>query len=127
LLLVFCIISNRSTFNENLQEKSALNEKKIQEVIEIEKQADAIFNQAVSEADRIPHQAEIEAKALIEKARSDAEKEAKEILANAEAKDECEKILAQAQENIQHGQTTAKQNFDRSVTFVISRVLGRDL
>lgn len=104
-----------------------MNEKRIQEVIDIEKQADAIFNQAVNEADRIPRQAELEAKALIENVRAEAEKEAKKILANAEAKDECNKIMDKAEAEIQHSQTLAKRNFDRSVTYVISRVLGRDL
>lgn len=103
-----------------------MNEKRIQEVIEIEKQADEIYNKAVSEAERIPQQAEQEAKTVIEKARLEAGKEAHEILANAEAKDECDRILVEAEKNIKHNQTLAKRNFDRAVTYVISRVLGRE-
>jgi len=103
-----------------------VNDQRIQEVIAIEKQADDIYNQAVSDAARIPQQAEQEAKTLVEKARLDAEKEANKILASAEAKDECEKILAQAEENIERTQKLSKQNFNRAVTYVISRVLGRE-
>ena len=103
-----------------------MNEKRIQDVIEIEKQADEIYNKAVSEAERIPQQAEQEAKAIVEKARHDAEKDAREILANAEAKKDCDRILAEAEENIKHSQTLATRNFDRAVTYVISRVLGRE-
>ena len=103
-----------------------MNENRIQDVIQIEKQADEIYNKAVHEAERIPQQAEQEAKVIIEKAKVEAEKEAQAILANAQAKEECEKILVDANESIQHNQTLAKRNFDRAVTYVISRVLGRE-
>jgi vacuolar-type H+-ATPase subunit H len=103
-----------------------LNEKRIQEVIAIEKQADEINQKAISEAGSIPLQAKQEAKAIIEKARQDAEKEAQSILVKAEAKDECDRILDEAQNSIAKSQTLAKQNFNRAVTYVISRVLDRE-
>ena len=103
-----------------------MNENRIHEVIDIEKQADEIYNKAVVEAEHIPQQAEQAAKVLIEEARLAAEKEASNILANAEAKEECERILAKAEENINKNETIAKRNFDRAVTYVISRVLGRE-
>lgn len=103
-----------------------MNEKRIQEVIEIEKQADDIYIQAVNEAARIPQQAEQEAKELVEKARHEAEKEAHAILASAEAKEECNRILAQVEETNARSQKLAKQNLNRAITYVISRVLGRE-
>lgn len=103
-----------------------MNEKRIQEVIDIEKQADEIYDKAVSEAQRIPLQAEKEAKEIIEKAKLEAEKEAQQILASAEAKDECNKILSETEKEIEHSQAMAKRNFDRAVTYVISRVVGRE-
>jgi vacuolar-type H+-ATPase subunit H len=104
----------------------ALNEKRIQEVIEIEKQAGEAYNKAVKEADHIPAQADKEAKALIEKSRAEADAEAQEILTKSEPKEECDRIMAEAEKQIEHNQTLAKRNHDRAVTYVISRVLGRE-
>jgi len=58
-------------FDANQIGENSLNEKNIQEVLEIEKQADAIHEAALHEAQQIPVQAEQEAQALIEKARAD--------------------------------------------------------
>jgi vacuolar-type H+-ATPase subunit H len=106
--------------------ENALNEKRIQEVIEIEKQADEVYKKAVNEAARIPQHAEDEAKALVEKARAEAEKEAQEILAKAQPREECDQILADAEKQIHHSETLAKHNLNRAVVYVISRVLGRE-
>ena len=103
-----------------------MNEKKIQAVIEIEQQASEVYNKAVKDADRIPVQAEKDAKSIVEKARAEAEAEAQEMLANCQPKAECDKILADAENQIKHNEATAKHNFDRAVTYVISRVLGRE-
>jgi vacuolar-type H+-ATPase subunit H len=102
-----------------------LNEKRIQDVIEIEKKADEIFNKAVAEADRIPQQAEQEVKALVESARLQAEKDAQTLLANAQTKDETDRILNQADETTRKNETLAKHNFERTTTYIISRVVGR--
>jgi vacuolar-type H+-ATPase subunit H len=102
-----------------------LNEKRIQEVIDIEKQADGIFSKAVSEAERIPQLAEQEAKALLENARQQAEKEAQALLANVQNTDETSKILDEAEETNKHQTTLAKHNFERTTTYIISRVVGR--
>jgi len=103
-----------------------LNEKRIQEVIEIEKQASDAYNKAVKDAERIPAQAEKDAKSLLEKARSEGETEAAELLAKSHPKEECDRILADAEKQIQHAETCAKRHHDRAVTYVISRVLGRE-
>ena len=44
-----------------------MNEKRIEEVIAIEKHASEVYNKAVKDADRIPVQAEKEAKSIVEK------------------------------------------------------------
>jgi vacuolar-type H+-ATPase subunit H len=104
-----------------------LNEKRIQEVIDLEKQADEIYEKAVKEAQQIPLQAENKAKEIIVKSREEAEKEAKEILASAEAKKECDKILSETEAEIERSQALSKRNLDRAVTYVISRVVGREM
>ncbi len=103
-----------------------MNEKRIEEVIAIEKQASEVYNKAVKDADRIPVQAEKEAKGIIDKARAEAETEAQEILANSQPRAECDKILTDAENQIEHNEAAAKRHFDRAVTYVISRVLGRE-
>jgi vacuolar-type H+-ATPase subunit H len=103
-----------------------LNEKRIQEVIAIEKQADEVYAKAVKKAEQVPLQAEKEAKEIIEKTRGDAEKEAQDLIANAHPKEECEHILEDAEKQIHHNETLAKRHLDRAVTYVISRVLGRE-
>ncbi len=103
-----------------------MNEKRIQEVIEIEKKAVEAYNKSVKDAERIPAQAEKDAKTLLEKSRSNAESEAQELLAKSHPTDQCEKILADAESQIKHNENSAKRNFDRAVSYVISRVLGRE-
>jgi vacuolar-type H+-ATPase subunit H len=115
------------SFNELLiSGECALNEKRIQEVIEIEKQAAEAYNKAVKEAERIPAQADKDAKALVEKAHAEADTEAGELLAQSHPQEECDRILADMDKQVQNGETLAKRNLDRAVTYVISRVLGQE-
>ncbi|MBA3073575.1 MAG: hypothetical protein FP831_08260 [Anaerolineae bacterium] len=102
-----------------------MNEKRIQEVVKIEKQADEIFSKAVSEAERIPLLAEQETKSLIENGRSQAEKEAKVLIESSQTIDETNRILSDAESKIEHNATLAKRNIERATTYVISRVVGR--
>jgi vacuolar-type H+-ATPase subunit H len=102
-----------------------LNEKRIQDVIEIEKQADEIYQKAVIEAARIPQLAETEAKKIVEKARQDAETEARQLIAEASVKEQTDRILAETEEKIQHNQKMAKNHFEHATSYVISRILGQ--
>ena len=102
-----------------------MNEKRIQEVVKIEKQADEIYAKAVSEAERIPLLAEQETKSLIENSRTQAEKEAKILLESSQTNDETNRILSDAGSKIEHNTTLAKRNIERATTYVISRVVGR--
>jgi vacuolar-type H+-ATPase subunit H len=103
-----------------------LNEKTIQQVLEIEQQADAIHAQALREAEKIPLQAEQEAQALIEKARAEAEEEARTMIAKAQAEEERQRILADAEKTIQRTEAVAKTNFNKAVAYVLNRVSGRE-
>ncbi len=101
------------------------NEEHIQQVLEIESQAQAIYEAAEREAERLPRQAEQEAQALIEKARIDAQEEAHQMIVNAKAPEESARVLAQAEEEVRRTETLALSHFDRAVVYVLDRVVGR--
>jgi V/A-type H+-transporting ATPase subunit G/H len=107
--------------------ENSLNEKNIQEVLEIEKQADAIHEAALQEAQQIPVKAEQEAQALIEKARAAAEEEARKLIADAQSAEGSTRILSDAEANIKRTDGLAMKNFDRAVAYVMARVIGREL
>jgi len=101
-----------------------MNEKQIQQVLEIEKQAQEIHEAAVREAQQLPVQAEQEAQALIEKARVEAQAEAQKLVTQAQADDETGRILADAEETNKQMEAAAKKNFDRAVNYILERVVG---
>ncbi len=103
-----------------------MNEKRIEQVLEIEKQALALHEAAIKEAEQIPVQAEKEAQGQVEKARQEAEEKARQIEANAEPKEECDRIMAQATENARQTMELGMSNFDRAVTYVLNRVIGKE-
>ncbi len=103
-----------------------MNEKRIEQVLEIEKKALALHETAQKEAEQVPIQAEKEAQALVEKARREAEEKAHQIEANAEPKEECERIMAQATEDARKTMELGMSNFDRAVTYVLNRVIGKE-
>ena len=102
-----------------------MNEKRIQQVLEIEKQANAVHDAAVSEAAQVPVQAEKEAQEILDKARGDAEEEARKMLEKAHAEEESAEIMAQAEQNVQHIETLALGNLNRAVAYVLARVVGK--
>jgi len=105
---------------------NGLNEKRIQQVLEIEKQANTIREATINEAAQLPIQAEKEAQALIEKSRADAQEEARQLLAKAQAEEESADILSQAEQKIQHTETLALGNIQHAVAYVLARVVGRE-
>jgi vacuolar-type H+-ATPase subunit H len=109
-----------------LEWRMGLNEKRIQQVLDIEKEADAIHDKAVDQATQLPQQAQKEADELVAKARADAEKEAKQLIAKAQAEDERAQILSQAEEKIHRAEMLSMNNFDRAVQYVLARVVGRE-
>lgn len=103
-----------------------MNEKRIQQVLEIEKKAEEIRAKAAAEAEQIPVRAEQEGQDLIDKARASAEEEARQLVTKAKAEQESAGILADTTEQLHRTETTAKVNFDRAVAYVLSRVVGKE-
>ena len=102
-----------------------MNEKHIQEVLEIEKQADAVHEAALHEAQQIPVETEQEAQAMIEKSRAAAEEEARKLIANAQSEEETDRVLSEAEDQIKRTDGLAMKNSDRAVAYVMARVIGR--
>jgi vacuolar-type H+-ATPase subunit H len=103
-----------------------MNEKHIQQVLEIEKQAQDIQNSATREAQQLPLLAEQEAQALIEKAQAEAQQKASEMLSDVKADEESTRILAEVEEKNRQFEALAMSNMDRAVAFVLERVIGRE-
>ena len=100
-----------------------MNEKHIQQVLDIEKQAQEIQEQAKREAQEIPVKAEQEAQALIAKAKTEAHEEARKMLAEAQAGGADSRADGTATNS--EFEPTARKNFDKAVAFVMERVIGR--
>jgi vacuolar-type H+-ATPase subunit H len=102
-----------------------MEEKHIQQVLEIEKQAREIHEEAVREAQQLPIQAEQEAQALIAKANADAHEEARKMLTDLPSSDISSQITADGASKNSEFEASAKKNFDKAVAFVLERVIGR--
>src|SRR6187551_2896584 len=101
-----------------------MNEKNIQQVLEIEKQAAEMQEKAKRDAQEIPVKAEQEAQALIAKAKADAQEEARALIASAQSADTSAGAADIATKNSEF-EALAKKNFDKAVAFVLERVIGR--
>jgi len=102
-----------------------MNEKHIQQVLEIEKQAQEIYEQAKRDALEMPVKADQEGQALISNAKAEAQEEARKILANAQAGDDSNKILSDVDADKSQFETLAKANFEKAVAYVLERVIGK--
>jgi vacuolar-type H+-ATPase subunit H len=98
----------------------------IQEVLDIERRAQAIHSAAIKDAEKLPLAAQQEAQNLIEKARSAAEEEARRMIEAARSQEELDRILAQAGEKMNTTKSLAMSHFNRAVGFVLDRVAGRE-
>jgi vacuolar-type H+-ATPase subunit H len=103
-----------------------LNDNRIQQILDIEKKADAIRAAALKEAQMIPQQAELKAQALIDQSRKDTEEEVRRLLDTAKADKEGDQIISEAQAKIKHNELLAAQNMDRAISYVLSRVVGKE-
>lgn len=103
-----------------------MNEKRIQQVLDIERQAKSLHESALNDARQLPAQAEEEAQQIIEKARRDAEAEASQLLTKAQSQEESNRILAEAEEKIRRMDTIARRNLDRAVTDVLCQIAGKE-
>jgi vacuolar-type H+-ATPase subunit H len=102
-----------------------VNEKHIQQVLDIEKRAQEIHDAALKEAQQLPVMAEQEAQALIEKAKAEAQQKAREMISKVQADEESARILSEAEEKNRQFEALAMKNSDRAVNYVLERVIGR--
>ncbi|HKI54596.1 MAG TPA: hypothetical protein VJ987_10765 [Anaerolineales bacterium] len=102
-----------------------MNEKHIQQVLEIEKQAQEIQEKAKHEAQELPAKAEQEAQALIAKAKVEAQEEAHRMIASAQSGESSADVAPKESSGDSEFETSAKKNFDKAVAFVLERVIGR--
>ena len=102
-----------------------MNEKSIQQVLEIEKRAQEVFEKAKREAQELPVLAEQEAQAIIAKAKEDAQDEARKLIAQAQSEDEATGILSEVERKNTEFESQAKANLDKAVAYVLERVIGR--
>jgi vacuolar-type H+-ATPase subunit H len=99
---------------------------RIQQVVELEKQAQAINDEAARQAEQLLIQAEKESRALLEKSRADAQMEARALVSKASVDAEGERVLATAEESSRQSEALAMSNFERAVAYVLDRVAGRE-
>jgi hypothetical protein len=102
-----------------------MNEKHIEQVLEIERQAREIHEAAVKEAQLLPMQAEQEAQALIAGAKASAHEEARKLLASVQSGEASGAGAEEEASNAGAFEATARQNFDKAVAFVLECVIGR--
>lgn len=103
-----------------------MDEKLIEQVLQIEKQAQEIHEAAKRDAEQLPLQAEKDAQVILDKARAEAQEEARRIVASAQAKDESARILAEAEERVRATKGLSMSHFERAVGYVLDRVAGRE-
>jgi hypothetical protein len=102
-----------------------MNEKRIEQVLEIEKQAQGILDSATHEAEQLPARAEQEAHDLLERSRAKAQEEAAQLVAKAQAEEETAAIVSKAEEKNREVEKLATKNMDKAVAFVLERVIGK--
>ncbi len=102
-----------------------MNEKRIEQVLEIEKQAQQILDAATHDAEQVPARAEQEAREMVERARSQAQDEARQMLEKAQSQEQTADILSKAEEKNREVEKRAMQNLDKAVAYVLDRVIGK--
>ena len=103
-----------------------MDDKRIEQVLEIEKKADAYYQAAISQAAQLPRQAENEAQELISQAHAQAEEEARKLVEKAAAGEESDQISSDALEQVTKMEAVASMNLNRAITYVLARVVGRE-
>lgn len=102
-----------------------MNEKRIQQVIEIERQAEEILLTAQTEAERLPMQAEAEAQELLKEARAAAERDARQMLEKVRAEDQAAAIMSAAENKMRESELLAARHFEQAIAYVLEQVIGK--
>ncbi len=103
-----------------------MDEKRIEQVLEIEKVAQEVHDNALREAEQMVKLAEKETQAMVVQTVAAAEEEARQMVRNTQVDDEVKRILAQAEEEAGRSEALAMTNFDRAVSYILSRVVGKE-
>jgi vacuolar-type H+-ATPase subunit H len=103
-----------------------MSDDRIQQVLQIEKEAQDLFDSANREAEQLLIQAEQEANSLVESEKAAAEEEARQLVGKADAEKESKRILTEADEKVNRTNNLAKGHFERAVSYVLNRVAGRE-
>jgi len=101
-----------------------MNNKHIEEVLDIEKQARNIHDTAVREAQQLPILAEQDAQGIIEKAKVEAQEEARKLVERAQVEEETVRILNASEIKNKQMDGAANKNFDRAVNYILNQVTG---
>ena len=102
-----------------------MNDKRIEQVLDIEKQAQEILDSATRNAEQLPARAEQEAQAMIAQARAEAEAEARKIIEAAGAEAQAKDIASSMAKTSSEAEVKAKANLDKAVEYVLERVIGK--
>jgi V/A-type H+-transporting ATPase subunit G/H len=105
--------------------ESRMNEKHIQQVLKIEKQAQEMQEKAKRDAKEIPVKAEQEAQEMLARARSEAQEEARKLIAQVQSEDKSKDVATDVDTKNSEFEALAKKNFDKAVEFVLNRVIGK--
>jgi predicted outer membrane protein len=62
----------------------------------------------------------------VQKAISEAQEEARKLVSEAQAEEEVSRILTQADEKNRQVEAMAMSNFDKAVTYILNRVIGKE-
>jgi len=105
-----------------------LTEDVIRQILNIEKQAQAVYNDAQREAARIVAQAETEADRILRQTEEQAREEAQRLLddARAEAEEKRGRILDGTCEELRQIEEEAESHLDEAVHYVVDQVVGRE-
>jgi vacuolar-type H+-ATPase subunit H len=103
-----------------------MNENRIQQVLDIEKQAQEIHETALRNAQQLPISADQESQTILENARTEAQAEARLLITNAQGEVETTRILLEAEKKNSQVEALAMSNFDRAVNYILDRVIGRE-
>ena len=100
----------------------------VAEVLDIERQAVQMVEEARHRAQRILRKAEKEADDLRREILEDARREADRVVAQGreEAQEVRERILSEAEEEARRLGSSAEPNLDRAVSFLLDQVAGRE-
>lgn len=102
-----------------------MNEELVKKILEIEKEAQHQYEAAVEEAKRLPVEAELNARALVEKAQQEAKAEAAALLADARSHYSPAQILQDAEDEVKRKESVAKLHMEKAVYYVLDRLQGK--